>query len=120
MTKLAVGSEINYTCIALSSEEYERAICDMNTSIRGFVVEGKYQPAEDSELFLSKDWSLIILAEYSSNYWVIIQEHPSDAKRVMRDIVQQDFYEVLEYDVWKPMDSRPWDLAAVVTRVDMD
>ena len=100
--RIARGSEIKYTCIALSSKEYERAICDVNSSIRGFVVDGAYRPAEDTELSLSKDWSITVTAAYPQRkYWVIIQEHPSDVYGVMSDIVQQDIYSVVEYDIWR-------------------
>ena len=120
--RIARGSEIKYTCIALSSEEYERAICDINSSIRGFVVDGVYRPAEDTELSLSRDWSITITAAYPQKRWVVIQEHPSDVYGVMSDIVMQDIYNVVEYDLWSVnVDANmASELASVVTKVDTD
>lgn len=133
--KLVDGSNIKYTCIGLSREEYDRAVEDVNSSIRGFVIDNRksgtrveegrrwyYQPAEDRDLSFTEDWSIDILSKCESPYmhWVIIQEHPSDVYCVMSDITQQDIYDVRNYDVWQLTASKPSELVAVVTYVDMD
>ena len=115
--RVVKGSEILYTCIHIDDESYQRAIVDLHQDIYGFVVEGKFQPAEDLTLMCAVDWCLPIVEPYMHNCWVILKKHPSEVYFPMSDIVEQDHYVVTDYDIWTSSDVG---LVAVVIETDED
>lgn len=108
--KLITGSEIIYTCVAISEESYEKAIVD--PSVYGFVVDGIYRPAEDLSLKCKKDWCLPIVETYRQRHWIIIKKHPGDLYMPMASI---SIYHAITYDVWQS----DVGLVAVVTESDV-
>ena len=117
-TMIVCGKEIEYTCIKLQDDEYERMLLgDSYTSVLGIARNGFYYPAEDFSIQCKKHWSISVLQTYTHNTWVIVAKHPSDVYYPMTDITQQDIYHVLEYDIWMTEEGFP---VAVATTVDMD
>ena len=115
--RIVKGSDITYTCIHIDDESYQRAIVDLHHDIHGFVVEGKFQPAEDLTVMCAVDWCLPIIESYKRDCWVILKKHPSRVYFPMSDIVEQDHYVVQDYDIWTSSDAG---LVAVVTETDED
>lgn len=113
--KLITGSEIVYSCICITSMEYEYAIQDIDTSVHGFVVDGVFKPAEDVTLNCKKDWCLPILEGYTQKYWIVIKKHPGELYMPMSDITQQANYTACTYDIWQSEVG----LVAVVTEADV-
>ena len=99
-TKLVTGAEIMYTCVPIDTDSYENAICDIHSSVYGFVVEGIYRPAEDTSLACKNDWSLSVVESYNLQHWIILDKHPSEIYYPMSDITNTT-YKVLTYDVWR-------------------
>jgi len=115
--RIVKGSTVSYTCIHIDDESYQRAILDLDMDVYGFVVEGKFQPADDLTLMCSVSWCLPIVEPYKRDCWIILKKHPGDVYSPMSDIVQQDIYVVQEYDIWT---STEVGLVAVVTETDED
>ena len=97
---LVSGSEIEYSCVAISEENYKNAVSNMQPYIYGFVVDGIYRPAEDLTLKCKNDWCLDILNSYSPAIWVVINRHPGQLYTPMCDITGRH-YDVISYDIWQ-------------------
>ena len=115
-TKIVTGSEINYTCVCIDEESYQNATADIHTSVYGFVSDRKYYAAEDVTQACANDWTLPVVASYNKRRWVIINKHPGDVYYPMADILMQDHYVVMTYDIW----DSDVGLVAVVTEEDID
>lgn len=116
-TKVLDGSEIKYSCIMLSEEDYESLLADIpDTSIVGVVSKGVYHPSEDFSLNITKHWILPILDYYPHKNWIILAKHPGHVYYPMSDITGQAIYQVMSYDAWHTEAG----IIALVTDTDED
>ena len=102
----------------ITEDDYHRATSDINSDVHGFVVGGKFYPAEDISISC-KSWCLEVTEKYkgANGFWVILKSHPGDISGAMSDIREQDIYHVITYDVWSVEYIGP---VAVVTETDED
>lgn len=115
-SKIVTGSKINYTCVCIDEDSYKNAIADIHESVYGFILDRKYYPAEDITQACANDWSLPVVSSYNRRHWVIINKHPSDVYYPMSDILMENHYVVMKYDIW----DSDVGLVAVVTEEDID